>query len=172
MAVDERSITVKVMGRTEADLRGAVLFKHADRSTVGIPDFSVSWMGATCWVEMKYLRKTATLKEINKVEQLVICHQLYVVTGGKCWVVIYEEEPRQVTVWTPRSLFMHLWPKIAGPTDDGRRVLGCTPLDLQGNMTTLAVSTHAVMAAHGGLRIPEWPFDIVSRLVKDVTRGC
>ncbi len=171
MAIDERSITTKVMDATEDNLRGAVLLKHADRSTIGIPDFSVSWMGATFWVEMKYLRKRDTLKKINKTEQLVQCHQLSVVTGGKCWVLVYEEEPRQVTVWTPRALFMHIWPKIAGPSDDGRNVLGCTPVYAEEGLAAVKVSTHSVMQAHGGLRIPDWPYDVVSRLIRDVIRG-
>lgn len=171
MATDERSITTKVMNRTEADLRGSVVLKHADRSTLGIPDFTGSWMGHTGWCEMKYLRKRDTLKGINKVEQLVMCHQLYVTTGGKCWVLVYQEEPRQVTAWTPRALFQHIWPKIAGPADDGRRVLGCTPMFAEEGLDAVTVSTHAIMQAHGALRIPEWPYDVFARLMKDVVRG-
>ncbi len=168
MAIDEGHFVGNVMDHSERHLRGSVVLKHADRSTTGIPDISVSWMGITGWTEMKYLRKRDTLKGINKVEQLVVCHQIYVATGGKCWVIVYQEQPKQVTIWTPRALFMHLWPKLAGPADDGRRVLGCNPLYAEEGLAAVTVNTHAIMQAHGALRIPGWPYDVASRLIRDV----
>jgi len=35
-------------------LPGAVVFKHHDAITAGIPDLSVTWKGTTTWVEVKY----------------------------------------------------------------------------------------------------------------------
>ncbi len=51
---------------TEADLKrrlvralkstmpGAVVFRHEDQFTAGIPDISVTWAGITTWWEVKY----------------------------------------------------------------------------------------------------------------------
>lgn len=168
--IDERHHTVRAMETAEKRFPNAVVFKHADRSTTGVPDWSLSAYGDTFWIEDKYLRKGIKLRDIVPTQQLTICHQLHTVTNGKCWVFVYEQDPQQLTIWVLRHLFMHLWPKIAGPEPGRKKVLGCAPLNASEGLEALTVPMHVLLQAHGALRIPGWPYNAAARLVEDVLR--
>lgn len=115
---DERAFTVKAMEAVRQRLRGAVVIKHADKATAGIPDFSASWHGQTYWAEMKLLRPGKRLRHIVEVAQLVLCNQLSVATNGRCWFFVLA--PGETQVWTPARLFAYLNPKMVGsPWMDG-----------------------------------------------------
>lgn len=53
---EEAKVLAKVVKELKRRLPGAVIFKHSDIRTAGIPDLSVSFGGHTAWVEGKYLR--------------------------------------------------------------------------------------------------------------------
>lgn len=46
--------------KSSTALRNAVIFKHSDRFSAGIPDFSVTVNGNTLWVEVKMWPNTPT----------------------------------------------------------------------------------------------------------------
>lgn len=119
MALTERSFVEKIQTAIKADpaLRGAVVFKHAETLTSGIPDMSISILGGTSWVEVKYLRRRKRLKDIVKELQVITCHQLATTCNGRCWIVVFEDAAfnsgdKRTVIWQPRVLAGHLWPKI------------------------------------------------------------
>lgn len=167
--IDERHHTERAMAEARKRLRNAVVFKHADRSTTGIPDWSLSAYGSTFWVEDKYLRRGERLIDIVPSQQLITCHQVHTTTNGKCWVCVYEEAPKQLTIWVPRILFMHLWPRVAGP-EIGQRKAICTPFNASAGLEALTVPMHVLLQTHGALRIPGWPYEAAARLMEGVLR--
>jgi hypothetical protein len=167
--IDERHHTERAMAAGKQRFANAVVFKHADRSTTGIPDWTMSLYGSTFWIEDKYLRTGDKLHDIVPVQQLSTCHQLHSATEGKCWVFVYEQNPKQLTIWVPRNLFMHLWPKFAGP-EIGRKDLGCTPLNASEGIEALTVPLNVLLQQHGAVRIPGWPYAAAAQLIEDYLR--
>lgn len=168
----ERSITVEILKHLRANLPGAHVVKHNDIGTKGVADIRVvTRADQTSWAEIKFLRPKDTLKKINKAQQLVFCHEEAVVSNGRCWVVVYELQPKRVTVWQPRALFAHLWPNVAGAKANNGRLAGCrAPIDLDSPDTTGAESLADILRTFGAFRTP-WSYDIVTRLIKDATHA-
>jgi hypothetical protein len=54
--MDESYLKRAVCEKVKKLLPGAVIFRHEDKFTGGIPDISITWAGRTCWVEVKYDR--------------------------------------------------------------------------------------------------------------------
>lgn len=163
----EREIAVRVLEDLRCSLPGAVVVKHNDVGTKGIPDIQVARFNRTSWGELKKLGKSDTLKSINKVEQLLFCHQLATVNNGRCWVIVYEDlgKGSGVSVWQPRALFAHIWPHLAGPTAEGAtwKVVGREPMRLSD--TDQPHGLLHILNACGALWVPGRPYNILTRLV-------
>lgn len=163
----ENDIAAEILVRTRKALPGAVVVKHNDAGTVGIPDIQVARCNLTSWAELKFVKPGRSLKQVNKVQQLIFCHELAVVNNGRCWVLVYEDlgEPL-VTVWQPRSLFRHLWPNLAGPNPEHPKWtrLGVEPLQVDD--WEVAAGLVPTLMTHGAIRGP-WDYDLVTRLVKN-----
>lgn len=143
-------------------LTHATLLKHNDRSTSGIPDFTVAWFGPTFWIENKHWKKKETLKGINHTEQLILCHQLAISTMGRCWISVYRDEPKELTIWQPRVLMARLWPRV---------ILG--ELDME--PATIDVGAEGsnvfnVLSATGAIRCSGWNHELQLRLIRDAQR--
>lgn len=66
-AITESSLTRQLIAVIEQQMSGAVVLKHADRYTSGIPDMSVTWRGVTTWWECKHAKprfKSQGLQEL------------------------------------------------------------------------------------------------------------
>lgn len=169
--INERNITEKLMERLRADLRGAVVIKHADSFTAGVPDVSVSIVGSTNWIEVKYLRAGDSLRKVIGWKQLIFCHELSTTTNGRCWVVVYEDLPRavprspqrrQMTIWTPRALAAHLHPKVVGG-----EVQGCAPIE-QNGFDWKVSDLHSALVKRGAVRCTDgWFHELVSQLIRE-----
>lgn len=75
----ESQVVRRLVTRLKALLPGAVIFKHADSVTAGIPDVSVTCNGRAMWLEVKYLRDHMTPSKVRKFfdrRQLVQCLRL------------------------------------------------------------------------------------------------
>lgn len=170
----ERTITSNVIKALKGTLRQAVVFKHADRFTAAVPDFSASVFGATFWIEMKYQRAGARLIDIIDTVQLHLCYQLSTTTNGRCWIVVYEERPvpplgggrtgKQVTVWSPRALFAHLYPRFDHGLESPFKGVRVDPVqltkDYRGNKAGL-------LRSHGAFTVPGWSYDLVTELIQE-----
>lgn len=167
--VKERDFVEKIQGCIKADpaLRGSVVFKHAETLTSGIPDISITALGHICWIEVKYLRKNKRLKDIVGQLQVVTCFQLAQHCGGRAWIVVYEERPKQLTIWTPRALANHLWPKLV-PLDDPKYhqpyvAPGADPESTPRGLLSMAES----LRYFGAVRFDGHPHEKIAQLVKE-----
>lgn len=155
-------------------LRGAVVFKHAETLTSGIPDISVSILGGTSWVEVKYLRKGQKLKDIVKTLQVITCNSLATVCDGRCWIVVYEEQPEQLTIWTPRALASTLWPKMTGDrptTPVAFPPEGSEPEDpIPTDPWHWRADPFQWVASRGAIRVQGHKHGLISRLVFEAAR--
>jgi hypothetical protein len=69
------------------ELRDAVIFKHWDHITAGVPDISVTWNYRTTWYEVKYITKGI----IQRGQQRRVLEQMGRI--GVAWYVIYLATP-------------------------------------------------------------------------------
>jgi hypothetical protein len=171
--MNETSITKDVLRDLRSHLPAAVVLKHKDTGTKGIPDISVAARDRTSWIELKYLRERDTLKGINDAVQLSLCHRLGQVNNGRSWVVIYEEEPHQVTVWRPSALFAKLWPRIAGHVSAWSKI-GTEPVvitmsDFLRDGTSVP-GLRPALEVHGAVTIGSWSYFIPTVLVQTALR--
>lgn len=60
--MDEAYLKKKLVAALEAEMAGAVVIRHEDQFTAGIPDLSVTWALTTTWIEVKYDRPKARAK--------------------------------------------------------------------------------------------------------------
>ena len=110
----EATLTRELLRVLERKLSGAVVIKHADRFTVGIPDASVTWAGTTSWLEVKLIRRRrrATLPRSQfPMIQLLTMDRL--AAAGSALYLIYFG--RRLTLWHPRA--------VLGSVRDGVLVL-------------------------------------------------
>lgn len=84
--MNEKELKSKLVKRMRKKLRGAVVFRHEDQWTSGIPDISVTFQGTT-WIEVKYVKEDSELK-MRGVQKLT-CQNLE--DNGDCWILIYED---------------------------------------------------------------------------------
>ncbi len=62
----EAKIVRKIVAHLRASLPGAVVFKHADLVTAGVPDISVTFRGKTVWLEVKLLTGCETRSSLSR----------------------------------------------------------------------------------------------------------
>jgi hypothetical protein len=114
----EKQLTADL--RKELDRPGWLVLKHADKSTVGIPDLSVSGAGRVVWIEVKYVRPDSSVeREVTKhPAQWANMRLLEHATARKAFYVVYEErEPRKFTtsLWLPSELEREFARGVAWP---------------------------------------------------------
>ncbi len=77
----------------------AVVIKHADRYTHGIPDMSVTDLGYTSWWEIKHANPDFESKGVQELTALRLA------TAGSCYYVIYAEKPTKcVLIVHPKNI--------------------------------------------------------------------
>jgi hypothetical protein len=166
MAKSERKHTAKMMLATRNLLRGAEVIKHADRFTKGVPDVTSSWMGATYWLEDKWLQAGQHYKDIIDVAQMMRCHSLATTTNGKCWYVVFEESPNRTSIWTPVTLaracgqfFPILSPKRGALLEpiEGVRVFNST------------VGQHRILQSSGMIHTAGYDYEFPARVIYEAT---
>jgi len=166
--MNERSITVEVLKDLRGRLPGSEVLKHMDTGTRGIPDISVHMLARWAGIELKHQKVGWSLKEICDGAQLSLCHRLGAVHGGRSWVVVYEDDPYQVTVWQPRALFAKLWPRVAGPSEWNK--IGTEPM-----VTSLGEFTRgdviSALNVHGAITVNDWSYTIPTILVIKSLQG-
>ncbi len=99
----ERSVNIELMTVARRWLPGVHIIKHCDKFTVGVPDNSFSWAGATSWVEVKVLRGAETVHSVLGPGQLDTCQKLEAQTG-RCWIVAYRFRDKRVLIYRPTAL--------------------------------------------------------------------
>jgi hypothetical protein len=83
--MNEKTLVSALKKILHRELPGAVIFKHADAYTAGIPDLSVTWRGKTTWLEVKYVAPTLHKRALQHQIMLGLERQ------GSAFYVIYRE---------------------------------------------------------------------------------
>lgn len=157
----ETMLTGQLKNQALMDLRGCKIIKHADRATKGVPDTTISWMAATNWIENKLQRKGQSLADICNLQQLIFAHELEVTTGGRCWVTVYREDPKDLTIWSPRVLASTIWPRVVGA--QVKAPAQVVDWDEPCNL-------YDVIQASGAVRCRGWSHRFVTKMIKDRVR--
>lgn len=95
--VNEASLKGDLVRELRASLPGAVVLRHEDKITSGIPDISVTLGRVTTWLEVKLAAPSFSSKGI----QALTCRRL--ARQGSCLYVIYGPG-EQTTVCHPEHL--------------------------------------------------------------------
>jgi hypothetical protein len=92
----ETEVKGKLVKYLKQELRNAVIFRHEDKYSAGIPDISLTDNGFTLWIEVKHV----TPKKPFKSTGLQTHTAQRLENRGRCVFVIFEEtkEEHQLTV--------------------------------------------------------------------------
>lgn len=82
----------------EARLKGFVSIKRNDHSTSGIPDATITGLGRTCWIEVKYANPSF---KSHGLQELTACR---LALAGLCIYVIYDGPRNTVSIVAPKDL--------------------------------------------------------------------
>lgn len=96
----ENTRTLELVNALRRDLPFAVVFKHADRITAGMPDISVTLGQRTIWLEAKHVTSDKKLK--SKGVQLLTMRRLS--KEGLAYFVVYDDVAERTFVVAPEMM--------------------------------------------------------------------
>ena len=82
------------------ELKGAIIFRHEDKYTAGIPDMSITYRCVTIWMEIKYANPTIHQRGLQTLTCVRLANQ------SLAWIVIYEEKggAKKTIITHPRNV--------------------------------------------------------------------
>jgi|TARA_R110000824_G_scaffold53800_1_gene148596 hypothetical protein len=97
---NEARLKSALMKEMRKQLSGAVLLRHEDQYTSGIPDISTTFNGYTVWWEVKHAKPSVHGRGI----QHFTCNEL--ARNGKCFYIVYHEtkHEKQTLIVHPQFL--------------------------------------------------------------------
>lgn len=100
----EKDLKDALVGTIRNKIPAAVVLRHEDKNTAGIPDISVTYFGKTVWLEVKYAHPYV----IGGGLQKLTCRRLAV--QGICRYVIYEENKlnKRTVILHPQDIVVKL----------------------------------------------------------------
>lgn len=110
----ESQLTTGLLKELRSSLPGAVILKHADRFTFGVPDVSVTLFGVTSWWEIKNANPDFRSIGIQDLTALRLAG------AGICHYIIYESTPK-----CQRTLIVH--PKDIAKYKENKFHIGSMP---------------------------------------------
>lgn len=81
--ITEHTLVAKLIKTLREALPEAVIIKHNDQLTAGIPDISITWNGKTSWWEIKFARPAVIGTGLQNLTARRLAAQ------GTCWYVVY-----------------------------------------------------------------------------------
>lgn len=93
--MDESYLKRAVCQKLKENMQGAVIFRHEDKFTGGLPDIAVTWDDHTCWVEVKYDRPKSRAK-VTGQQKLTLSRLM---RHGRSLLLTYEES-KDHSKWT------------------------------------------------------------------------
>jgi len=100
--MNEKTLCAALVRTIRQEMSSAVVFKHADRVTSGVPDISVTWGGRTVWLEVKYVKAGKKISDEQGIQRRTL-DQLS--RNGRCFYVIYRELPNRNTTMIEARLY-------------------------------------------------------------------
>ena len=85
----EGDLTRKLVAHLRKELPKAVVLRHVDAVTAGVPDVSVTLCGRTTWLEVKHVNP----HERHGAVQALMCQRLG--KAGHCYYVYFYGDPRR-----------------------------------------------------------------------------
>jgi hypothetical protein len=111
--MQEKDANGKARDAIRKDCARAKVYKHNDRQTKGMPDTSVTWAGATSWLEFKMLHGDEDVHNELDPLQLVECVRLEQ-QCARAWVVAYRKATKTqgeyLTIYRPTALLHSVMP--------------------------------------------------------------
>lgn len=104
---NEASICAKIKEGFSKLLPGAVVYKHHDVSTIGMPDHSINWRQRSLWLEVKYLKRNETWKDFLKhFDKLQLAQAIILSRQQRTYyLVAYPSKEADLAVlWDPMML--------------------------------------------------------------------
>ena len=104
----ESTVTRSLLTYIRKNLPQAVVIKHSDQFTAGIPDFSISLNGITSWYEIKIVRRA--VKRIEKISDLrkrcisgpqAITMSRLSYEATAFFIIFFN---KQMTIWHPNTI--------------------------------------------------------------------
>jgi len=92
----ESGITSRLVKVIPSVMPGAIVFKHFDVSTDGIPDLSVTWGRKTLWAEIKYMNGLTREVQVVTMKRLA--------QMGRAWYVRFTvdtEDQKIILIYSP-----------------------------------------------------------------------
>lgn len=86
--MDEAYLKRRLVETIRKEMPGAVVYRHEDTFTAGIPDISVTWRGSTTWIEVKFQRR-GRKADLTALQSQAI--DRFRAAGAAAWVVRYIE---------------------------------------------------------------------------------
>lgn len=83
MDYTETQLKSKLTKALRESLNNAVIFRHEDQFTSGVPDISITWKGYTTWLEVKLAKPAIRGKGVQKHTMQMLAE------NGRCWYVVY-----------------------------------------------------------------------------------
>lgn len=91
----EKTLTNALLKTLRKELPEAVIFKHADQVTAGIPDISVTYEGITIWFELKYVKTKIHSRELQHYTMLRLQN------AGHPFYILYIEKTKETIIVPP-----------------------------------------------------------------------
>lgn len=85
--MNEATLKRKLVDALKEAMPGAVIFRHEDRFTAGIPDLSVTYADRTVWVEVKYSRPGKSAK-VSGAQRLILSRLM---KHGRMLLLTYDD---------------------------------------------------------------------------------
>ena len=107
MSSTESYYTQALRGKLKAEIPEAVIIKHSDRFSAGVPDTSVTYHGHTWWFEVKIVKnlgrwwKPVQHRFLARLNQQNDCRAKYIIIYCERWYLL---EPNDVEPWTQNPL--------------------------------------------------------------------
>jgi hypothetical protein len=100
--MNESKLQEQLIHALRSGLPGSIVIKHTEKITYGVPDLSISWLGKTSWLEIKFanplFKITGVQTRIIKcLGQVTLCH--YVIYAARDEYGTFIVHPSQLNEW-------------------------------------------------------------------------
>lgn len=94
----ESEICSRLVKHLRTVFRQAVVFKHADQFTAGVPDISFTFHGRTTWLELKHAKPSVQDTGLQAANMLRLAN------AGQAYYVIFDQQMDQTFIVEPQNL--------------------------------------------------------------------
>ena len=96
--MNEAALVGRLLKKLRTSYPKAVVIKHADRITSGIPDISISWHGKTTWLEVKFANPNIIDRGIQRLMLKTLERE------GSAFYVIYDNLRNRTLIVLPQHI--------------------------------------------------------------------